>query len=448
VTADSGLLANAIASHRAGNLDDAENRYKALLSSQPEHAHALTLLGTIYSQRGEYEKGIRLMEKAISKKPDHAEAYYNRGLALQKLGRHKEALESYDKAIAIDPAYGEAHNNRGLALCHFAQYHDALESYDKAIAINPRYAEAYWNKSLIKLLHAEYDEGWKLFEWRWKKGNRTARIFPQPLWLGKEPLKGKTILLHTEQGLGDTIQFCRYAPMVEASGAKVIIEAPATLTSLLSTLKDAFTTITTGSALPAFDFHCPLMSLPLALKTSADTIPATVPYLYADPQKQAAWQQQLGAKSRPRIGLSWAGGPAHDNDHARSMALNKILSLLGADGEFFSLQKEIRPEDAPVLAQHPRIRSYAQHWKDFSDTAAFIAGMDLVISVDTSVAHLAGALGKPVWILLPLVPDFRWLLEREDSPWYPTARLFRQTSTGDWVSVIEKVKTELSAINF
>lgn len=546
----SEMLSRAIPLQQAGNLNEAETLYRAILTSDPRHDVALTLLGTVYLQRGNLEEGVRLIglsleinpmqpvalsnrsvalgmlnrhdealascEQAIAFSPDYAEAYINRGAALNSLKRHDEALASCDKAIALSPGSTEAYINRGNALTDLKRYDEALANYDKAIALNPAhvmaynnrgnalkelnrheealasldraislspgYAKAYinranvlkdlnrhdealasidralaispgspealWNKGLLRILLGEYGEGWELYEWRWKKDNtkKYARNYPMPLWLGQESLAGRTILLHAEQGLGDSIQFCRYAPMAEALGAKVVLSVQQPLVGLIATLKDSIRVVVEGSPVSMFDYHCPLMSLPLAFKTTVSTIPAQVPYLGTDLVKQKQWQKQMGAKAKPRIGLAWSGTRKHKDDHKRSISLSVLSPLLDSDFEFHCLQKEIRTSDRELLARRPQIKTHENNLNDFSDTAALVSEMDLVISVDTSVVHLAGALGKPVWILLPFAPDFRWMMERGDSPWYPTARLFRQPQLGDWTSVIAKVAAALKAL--
>jgi hypothetical protein len=266
------------------------------------------------------------------------------------------------------------------------------------------------------------------------------------LWLGHQTIVGKTLLIYAEQGLGDVIQFCRYATTVEALGAKVIVEVPAPLVPLISTLKGNFTIVEQGKPLPAFDLQCPVMSLPLAFKTSVATIPAEVPYLYADSGKQKVWQERLGNKTRIRVGLVWSGTKDHKNDHNRSIPLKLMKPLMRLPIEFHVLQKDIRSEDAVVLSQLKKMYSHQAELHDFSDTAALVQEMDLVISVDTSVAHLAGALAKSVWILLPFMPDYRWMLDRADSPWYPTATLVRQPAIGDWTSVILEITKRLETM--
>ncbi len=476
----SDLLSQAIALHKAGQLKEAEAVYQTLLAAQPDHAVVLNLLGTLRFQQGRWQEGIPLMDKAIAAKPDYAEAHYDRALALMKLGEFTEAVTGYDNAIAIKPDFADAHSNRGNALQELNQYDEALASYEKAIALKPsfannytnqgkalhelqRYDEAlvsydkaialnpdepktYLNKAFLKLLHAKFEEGWELYEWRWKKHRQDEyTLAHKPLWRGEQSLTGKTILLHAEQGLGDTIQCCRYVRKVQALGAKIILKVPVSLGELMSTLQGSFRLVTAEEPVGDFDFHCPLFSLPLAFKTRLHTIPADIPYLIADPVRQKMWQERLGKKTKPRIGLVWSGSVANTKDRNRTIALPLLLPQLQSTYEWHALQKEIKPQDEALLKRHGQIVLHADSLKDFADTAALIAEMDLVLSIDTSVAHLAGALGKPVWILLPFVPDFRWMEGREDSPWYPSARLFRQTDIGDWKSVIAQMTAALES---
>lgn len=406
----------------------------------------MTTLGTLLLQQGRHEEGINQLRKSLNILPNQPEALYNLGVELQKSIRLEEALACYDQAIALNPRDIETHINRGNTLKDLKRYDESLASYDRAIALKPDSASAYWNKSLLKLLTGEYAEGWQLYEWGWRCSERgAARNFTQPRWLGEQPIAGKTLLIHAEQGLGDTIQFCRYAPMAEALGAKVVLEVPAPLVSLLSTLKGNFTIVEKGKYLPDFDMVCPVMSLPLAFKTTVETIPATVPYLHVNQDKQAEWHLRLGNKTRPRVGLVWSGATGHKNDYNRSIALQSLQPLLQLPIEFHSLQKEIRPDDKAAITSLPQIRLHQDELDDFSDTASLAQEMELVISVDTSVAHLAGALGLPVWVLLPDSPDYRWMLDRSDSPWYPTATLIRQRETGNWSGVISEITQRLKA---
>lgn len=426
--------------------DEALERLDKALSVHPDYAEAHSSRGTVLYRLQKYPDALASLDKAIALNPADANALNTRaGILLAPLGRYGEALTSCNQAIAINPALHAAYNNRGIILKHMKRYDEAFASFDKAIAMNPGYGDAYWNKGLLQLALGNYKEGWKLFEWRWKRSSQSiteTRELKAPLWLGKEPLKGKTILLHTEQGLGDCIQFCRYVPMVEALGAEVILEVLPPLVSLMATLSKTIRIMACGEPLPRFDSHCPLMSLPLAFKTTLDTVPARFPYLAAKPAKQAYWQERLGTKTKPRIGLAWSGAADHPNDHNRTMPLKLLAPLLALDYDFHSLQKQVRLSDKAFLADS-NIISHADDLHDFSDTAALAIEMDMVISVDTSVAHLAGTLGKTVWIMLPHMPDFRWRVEGNYTPWYPSARLFRQQESNDWRGVIADIKTEL-----
>jgi tetratricopeptide (TPR) repeat protein len=428
--------------------EEALASYDGALALRPDYAEALSNRGVTLHELQRFEAALASYDRALAARQDHAEALNNRGNALQELQRFDEALASYDRALALRPDYAEALISRGNALQELKRFDEALAHYDRAIVVRPDHADAHFNKSLLQLLKGDFDAGWREYEWRWKTANlqRRKRNFAQPLWLGEAAIAGKTILLHSEQGGGDTIQFCRYAPLVAARGARVLLEAPAPLKDLMASLAGVAELISAHDQLPHFDLHCPLLSLPLALGTRIETIPAHVPYFTAPPQSLRRWNAALGSKHRLRIGLAWSGMPMHRNDANRSIKLRSLLPLLDVDAEFVSLQKDVRTDDAAVLQDRSDLVHFADKLDTFADTAAVIASLDLVISVDTSVAHLAGALAKPVWVLLPFVPDFRWLLDRADSPWYPTARLFRQHARRDWPGVISRVVLELEKL--
>jgi len=392
----------------------------------------------ILENKGRLEEALLCCDAAIALKPGLAEAYNNKGNNLRKLGRFEDAWNHYQHGLTLKPAYPEIYNNMGYLLQEQGKYSEAITHFKKAIRLAPAYAEAHFNLSLNLLKQGDYAKGWQAYEWRWKRVGMKIRSFPAPLWLGKEAITGKTILLHAEQGLGDTLQFCRYAPLLADKGVNIILEVHPPLVRLLQSLDERIKVFGKGEALPAFDFHIPLMSLPLALGTTLDTIPATVAYLKPDAANLATWQLRLGAKTKKRIGLVWSGAAVHSNDHNRSLALNSLAPLLSGDFEFHALQKEIREKDEAFL-RTTSIISHSEDLQDFLDTASLVQEMDIIISVDTSVAHLAGALGKTVYLMLPFNPDFRWLLERSDSPWYPSLKLFRQPAIGDWEGVVNHI---------
>jgi hypothetical protein len=419
---------------------EALEAFDRAIALKTDYAEAHNNRGNALRELDRMDDALESFDRAVALRPGYVKAHNNRGTLLKELMRLDESIEAYDRAITLNPDYAETHYNRGNALKEMKRVEESIADYDRAIAFNPDFAHAYWNKALHKILMGDFKEGWRLYEWRWKTELKDyVRAFTQPLWLGETPLEGRTILLHTEQGYGDTLQFCRYALMAERKGAKVVLEIPPPLTSLLATLPGKPLIVPTGEPMPPFDLQCPMMSLPLAFQTTLETIPAEIPYLFADPGKKAFWCEALGPKTKPRVGLTWSGKPGHKNDLQRSLPLETLKPLLELPLEFHSLQREYRDRDRALLEIGSQIRDHHNELFDFSDTAALVSEMDWVISVDTSVAHLSGALGKPVWILIPYFPDYRWQLDRSDSPWYPTAVLFRQTSRGDWATVIREV---------
>lgn len=426
-------------------LDEVVAACDKALALKPDYAEAHTNRGVALYGLQRYEEAIASYDAAISLKPDYLKAHTNRGVAQHGLKQWDAALASYEQAIALRPDYAQAHASRGLTLHACGRWDAALASFDKAIALDADDAQTYFNKSMTLLLRGDFAAGWPLYEWRWEteKSKPRKRGFTQPLWLGAEPVDGKTILLHSEQGFGDTIQFVRYAKLLAAQGARVVLEAPQALMGLLRGLEGVHTLVATGSPLPPFDMHCPLLSLPLAFKTDLRKIPVTDAYLHGDADKVARWAERLGTPVKHRVGLVWSGNAEHANDSNRSIALANLLPYLPETCEYVSLHKELRDADRASLVAHGGIRHFGEQLQDFSDTAALVTLMNRVISVDTSTAHLSAALGKPTAILLPLVPDWRWLLDREDSPWYPSAKLYRQGVDGDWDGVFERVRADL-----
>lgn len=426
---------------------DALAAFERLLALSPRHLEAQVNRANALLDLGRIDEAIAAYDAVLASQPRDAGAHFNRGNALARRDRLDEAVAAYDRAIAIAPGYVKAHNNRGLALRALNRHAEALASYGRAIALDKDFADAHLNAAHALLSLGDLPRGFAEYEWRWKSEALALprRTFRQPLWLGTPPVAGKTILLHAEQGLGDTIQLARYAKLLARAGGTVMLEAASALKQLLSGMDGAVRVLAQGEASAAFHLHCPLASLPLAFKTELASIPAEVPYLAAPAERLAKWRPRMDALARPRIALAWSGNAAHANDRNRSIPLAQFEPLWSrAAGSLVSVQRDLREADAGVLAGTPRLVHLGDELSDFADTAAVLALADLVISVDSAVAHLAGAMGRPVWILLPYSPDWRWLLGREDSPWYPTARLFRQPAIGDWASVIERLRQELA----
>jgi len=426
--------------------DQAIECVRRALAIRPDYAEALQNIGTQYEAKGLLDEALASYRRAVELKPGFATAYNNIGNALLGKGDLDGSMAAYRKALELNPDFTDAFSNLGNLLQTLGRLDEAINSYESALRLSPDSPDAKWNKAFALLLKGDYAEGWKLAESRWlfDDPTRVRRRFSQPLWLGEEPVEGRSILLHHEQGLGDTLQMLRYAPLLAARGARVFVLVPPALVALARAVPGVDRVMTEGDEAPRFDLHCPFMSLPLAFGTMVASVPASVPYLFAADPLVEAWRERLGAPAGRRIGLVWSGSSSHKNDRNRSIPLPLLQPLLAADAEFISLQKEYRPEDAAFMRQSGRIRDFAEGLSDFAQTAALIAALDLVISVDTSVAHLAGGMGKPVWLLLPFAPDYRWMLERADSPWYPTMRLWRQARHGDWTPVIAAVTTALS----
>jgi len=420
--------------------EEALASYDCALKLRPDYAVALSNRGLVLCDLRRFEEALESCDHALTLQPDHAATLNSRGNILRELKRFEEALASYDRALTLQPDYPEALSNRGLALCDLRRFQEGLACYDRALKLRPDYAVAHHNEGMCRLMIGDFDRGWEKREWKSKNWND----FAQPMWLGSKNAD-KAILLHARPmlGFGDTIQFCRYVPLVAERAARVILEVQASLRGLMSTLAGVVQIVASGESLPNFDLHCSLLSLPLAFRTRLETIPCATPYLRVSSQAMMNWNARLGSRGHPRIGLAWSGNPFNLNDHNRSIKLRSLLSLLDLDATFISLQKDVRAGDAAVLKARSDVLHFGDELKDFSDTAAIISNLDLIISVDTSVVHLAGALAKPVWVMLPFIPDWRWLLDREDSPWYPTARLFRQDDSRTWENVIVRVHAAL-----
>ena len=440
---------DALAAHQRGDLEQAERAYRDALATMPEHPLATHYLGVILYQRNRLDEAMPLLERAAAAAPGEPEFQNNLGLALAAGDRNDEAVAAYRRALALKPDHSVAWNNLGLALQASNRLPEAIAAYRETLALAPEFAQAHWNLSLALLAHGEFAEGWREYEWRLANPelSRRERVYPGPRWDGRiRP--GMTLLVTAEQGLGDALQFIRYAKVLAARQITVLVSAPRPLVRLLGTAPGVVAAYGPDDALPGYDAHLPIMSIPGAIGSVADTLPDAVPYLTADPARRVAVASALVRRAGLlNVGLAWAGSRTHSNDRRRSIALAALAPMLSLPGiAWHSLQKGEAALDieavpaAKVLAPLPE-------GNEFDDTAALVAELDLVITVDTSLAHLAGALGRPVWIMLPFAPDFRWQLDRADSPWYPTARLFRQPRVGNWDAVVQEVAADLMALS-
>ncbi len=432
--------------HRLGRAAQALAAFDDLLRAAPDHVEGLSNRAHVLSTLDRPREAFEGCARALALAPNHVGAHVNRGNALLQLDRAEEALACYDRALELRPGQADVIGNRATALAALGRHDDALASFARARALDPHDPEIRWNQALVQLRTGDFAAGWENFEARWEKTDfaDSRRSIGHPRWRGDEPLAGKTILLHAEQGLGDTLQFVRYVPLVAARGARVVLEVQPPLKHLLASVPGLTRLVGRGEPLPEVDLHCPLLSLPRAFATGLASIPADAPYLRAEETRVARWRARLAGRDAARVGLVWAGNPAHKNDRNRSLALARLAGILATpDVLFVSLQKNPGGTDAALLRETRNVLDLGGELVDFADTAAVITLLDLVVTVDTAVAHLAGALGKPVWILLPFVADWRWLVGREDSPWYPTARLFRQPAVGDWTGALARLCEEL-----
>lgn len=478
------ILDTAVTFFHRGDHPRTEEICKSILNRDASHCGALQLLAAVAGQQDRHAEAVDWLDRALRVAPANPALLTHRGTCLKALGRLDESVTAHRAALALQPHIPEIHYNLGNALSalelkadaasaflraaelkpNFAQawlnaantltalgdIEHALSAYRRALALDPEDPEVHWNYSLACLLIGDFHIGWREYEWRWRRSERqeNLRLYPQPLWRGESDLAGKIILLWAEQGLGDTLQFIRFLPAVAKRCAHVVLEAQTPLARLLKGAPGLDTLVQPGEPLPHFDRHCPLMSLPLALGIANEPI-SGAPYLEV-PAAATVRQTRLAtlrSANRPRIGFVWRGHPKHHNDKKRSLSLQDILSFLGtasAEIDWFCLQQPITDSDRVALSSRPNVHLLDTLLNDFADTAAAISALDLVITVDTSIAHLAGALGRPVWVLLPYAPDWRWQRDRSDSPWYASARLFRQTSAGDWRGVLTVVRHELA----
>ena len=407
-------------------------------------------LGNALHGLSRYDEAIDAYQKSITRNPNAADVHNNLGLALAANGRLEEAVSAYSRAIKIHPDYVDAYHNLGPALRDLARFEEAIAVERKTLQYKPDHPDAHLNMGLMLLLLGDFEHGWDEYEWRWRCPTlEKPRQFVQPQWDGS-PLAGKTLLVHIEQGRGDCIQFVRYIPLLAAQGARIILACDPEMDRLLEGFPGVDKMVPSITPDLVFDVHCPLLSLPLACKTRLNTIPANVPYFFPKPELVGAWQRKVAfPKDKLKVGLVWAGGVKHWDDRHRSITLKHLAPLASSapNAAFYSLQKgntAYKPGDAPPGLE---IIDIGPDLVDFVDTAAVISQLDLVITVDTAVAHMAGSMGKPVWVMLRRIPDWRWMLDREDTPWYPSMRLFRQKTAGDWATVINRIADELKSMS-
>jgi tetratricopeptide (TPR) repeat protein len=430
--------------HEAGRHEEAVACLDVCDELRPNHAPTLVARARALLSLRKFEPALSDILRANALAPDNADTLNLVGACLQPLGRLEEALVWFDRARERLPDWTEILNNKANNLQQLHRFEEALALYDDIRGRRLNNATTDWNWALLKMLLGDFEAGWAAREARWSTPDPSPYPkFSQPMWLGEESIAGKTILVHVDEGLGDTIQFVRYVPMVAARGARVLLAIERPLVPLLSGFPGVSQCLDCSDPLPAFDMHCPIGSLPLAFNTRLDTVPAETSYLPPPPEERVqAWNARLGPHDRLRVGLVWSGSRTHSNDHNRSTSLQTLSRILDVDAVFVSLQKDVRDDDKAGL-DRSNVIDWTTELTDFADTAALVKCLDLVITVDTSVAHLAAALGCRTWILLPWAPDYRWLLNRDDSPWYPTVRLFRQNETRDYTSVLDRVRLEL-----
>lgn len=440
------LLCLGIALHKLQRFREAESCLARAVAIDPLKQDAWLNRGLVLGQLERHKAALEAFERVLAARPAHPQALLNRSVALGKLGRHREALDCAERAAGVAPGDAGIQAQLGFALAQLNRHEEALLSLERALAIEPGHPDAGEHRGFVCLALGRLAEGFQAREARWLRPplRGTGLQTVAPLWLGSEPLAGRSILLQHEQGFGDTIQFVRYAPLVAQRGASVILRVPLVLQALLEGMPGVAAVVSEAAAPPAHDFHCPMMSLPLALGTRLETIPAQIPYLRVDPLRQGRWRQRLGPHDgRLRIGIAWAGRQYGGVNSPRDMQLAALAPLLELDAEFVCLQKEIPAGDLHLLEALPRIRRLGETVEDFADTAALIAQLDLVVAVDTAVVHLAGAIGRPVWMMNRHASCWRWLRCRRDSPWYPSLRIFRQGDFGDWPGVVAEVRAAL-----
>ena len=440
------LLARGRILRLQGMSANAVSDFTEVIAKHPENFEAFIARGIAFGQTSKFDKAIDDFSSAIRINSNRAEAFYNRGVVYEKLYKFDAAIEDYSIAIKLNPHDYKAYNNRGVAWRETKCFDAAIQDFDKSVEINPDFAEGFYNKSLALLSVGAINEGFKLYEHRWKTEHFQSRIrnFSQPLWLGNEDLKGKTILLHSEQGLGDSIQYCRYLSFFNKLGCKVLLEIEASLHSLMHNFLPKNQIYSKGAQLDEFDYHCPLMSLPLALNKVVPFIPSRTPYIKISEEIELAWLKKLGKKTKPRVGICWQGNRSHHRDSLRSVPLDILSPHLHDRVQWVSLQQNLSNRENSIILSLPNGYDYSSELDDFHKTGGLIKCLDAVISVDTSIAHLAGALAIPLQLLLCYVPDARWQLATKDCEWYPSATLHRQEMQGCWQPVVESAIREIN----
>jgi Flp pilus assembly protein TadD len=436
-----------IALARSERLDDAVASYREAIRLRPAYPEAYNDLAIALARQGRHAEAVECYRKAIEYRPRYAEAHNNMGNALRNLGHFDESLVCYRNALEIKPAYADAHNNRGIAFAELGRFDEAVASYTECIRLRPNHVDAHMNRALTWLRKGDFAQGWAEYEWRWRKRSLTSRPLHMPQWNGF-PLKGRRLLVFPEQGNGDVIQFVRYARLLKEQGATVILECPERLVKLLARCPHIDHLVPQGQPLPDYDVYAPLLTLPGFLDTAPETVPAQVPYVYADPDLVERWRGELGAVRAFKVGINWQGNPKYAGDRHRSIPLARFEALARVPGvRLYSLQKNHGSEQLAELAGKFPVEDLGSRLDEttgpFLDTAAVLKNLDLFITSDTAVAHLAGALGVPVWVALSTTADWRWMTERDDNPWYPTMRLFRQSKHMDWAPVFERMSAEL-----
>jgi tetratricopeptide (TPR) repeat protein len=450
-------LGNAL--RRQGNVDEAIHSYQEAVRLNPQYAEAFYNWGIVLEEQDQVDKAIRCFQEAIRLNPRFADAYNNMGIGLQHQDRIEEATRCYQQALQLKPQYAEALTNLGNIHWQQGCLDEALGCYEQVLDSRPDMAEPHFNRARLWLLKGDWNRGWKEYEWRWQSAGFSSPSFQQPRWDGAA-LKGQTILLFAEQGLGDTLHFIRYVPLVKECGGRIVFQCQAPLHRLLKDFPGIDELIAQGSPLPAFDVQAPLLSLPGIFGTTPANVPRAIPYLHADSDLVDHWRSELFKSEIKttdiappfKVGIAWQGNPGFIGDHRRSIALTEFAPLARVKGvELLSLQKGPGADQVRGLGDRFSVRDLGSSVDEasgaFMDSAAIMRNLDLIITSDSAVAHLAGALGVPVWVALPGVPDWRWLLEREDSPWYPSMRLFRQTRQGRWDNVFERIAEELQKVS-